>query len=465
MLQRRWLVVWFLAVLATARAETVRFELTHATAWGESVYVLGSLPALGAGDVTRAPRLVPGAGQRWSLALDLPPGQPYAFAYVLRKNAPEALGDPQNAERLGPVQRARVPGVAPEREVAVEYFSGWARAFVRYARDAEEDARVELTRAGPGRGPGEHRYTGTARTTLPELVFELEDGQGGRDRAPGGARYRSPRPRVSLTDGVVAGGVPGRGRVVHQAGFASQLLGNRRDVFVYLPPGYEAGSQRYPVLYMHDGQNLFGAQALFGGWGVGEAADRLIARGEVEPLLIVGVGNTAQRMSEYIPPQDEGRADRYARFLLEELKPWVDQTYRTRPDAASTGVCGSSLGGIVSLYLGWTHPDVFSRVGSLSGSYWLDAFTDEALQGAPPALTIYLDSGSAGTSADGIEGTFRVRDQLLGLGLVLGRDLHHRVDLGGLHNERSWRGRFPDVLRTLFPPRVSSGVAGHLGGQ
>ncbi|MCA8922380.1 MAG: hypothetical protein KDD82_11260 [Planctomycetes bacterium] len=452
------------AAWTPVHAETVRFEVTHATAWGESVYVVGTLPALGDGDVTAAPRLVPGDGGRWSLAVDLPAGQPYRYAYLVRKNAADAIGDPDNAQRIGKVETARVPGTPPARAVTVTYYSGWDEAFLRYRKDAETPERVALTRVGPGRSAGEHRYQGTVTTTLPALEFELEDGAGDRDRPAGADRYVTPRAAVTLQDGVLSGGVAGAGTLERHAGFASQVLGNQREVIVYLPPGYAQSGKRYPVLYMHDGQNLFGPDALFGGWRVAETADRLIQRGEVEPLVIVGVGNTPQRMQEYIPPEDQGRADGYARFLIEELKPWIDQRYRTRPEAAATGVAGSSLGGIVSLYLGWTHPGVFSRVGSLSGSYWLTDFVDQKLEAPVPKLRIWLDSGNRGNSADGLEGTFRVRDKLLTLGMTLGGDLHHAVDLGGLHNEQSWRGRFDRVLRALYPPVVSDGgLSGQLG--
>jgi len=464
---QRWLTgfLLLLAALAPAAAESVEFSVTHATQWGQSVYVVGTLPALGGGDVIAAPRMVPGESGRWTLRVELPDGQPYRFAYVVRSNAADAIGDPQNAERIGPVQSAQVPGTLASRTVTVTYFSGWDQVFLRFRKDAQATERVELTRVGPGRGPGEYLYRGRATTTLPQLEFDVQNDQGDTDRPGGADRYRTSRLDVTLQDGTLSGGVAGDARLVRRDAFPSQVLGNQRPVIVYLPPGYDQGTRRYPVLYMHDGQNLFGPDALFGGWGVGETATRLIQRGEIEPLVIVGVGNTPQRMSEYIPPEDEGRADRYRRFLVEELKPWVDQTYRTRPEAEHTGVCGSSLGGIVSLYLGWTRPDVFSRVGSLSGSYWLTDFVDEKLQAPVPQLKIWLDSGNQGNSADGLEGTYRVRDILLRLGMTLGGDLHHAVDLGGLHNERSWRGRFDRVLRALYPPTTpaTAGLSGSLG--
>ena len=177
--------------------------------------------------------------------------------------------------------------------------------------------------------------------------------------------------------------------------FHSEFLEHDRDVLVWLPPGYhdrfsrftrhegsevhrsvrdelrpgpaESSNRRYPVLYMHDGQNLFEPETAFQKgehWRVGETATELIEAGRIEPLIIVGIYNTGEaRLDEYTPTDDVklggGHADDYGRMIIEELKPLIDRDYRTQPDAANTGVAGSSLGGLVSLHLGFTHPAVF----------------------------------------------------------------------------------------------------------
>jgi predicted alpha/beta superfamily hydrolase len=134
--------------------------------------------------------------------------------------------------------------------------------------------------------------------------------------------------------------------------FQSQFLQDRRDLIVYLPPQYgERPGERYPVLYMHDGQNLFDAATAFAHqeWGVDEAAEELIASGAIEPLIIVGIYNAGeQRLEEYTHVRNRrgqgGRARRHAQFVVEELKPFIDSTYRTLSDPANTGLGGSSLG-------------------------------------------------------------------------------------------------------------------------
>ena len=153
--------------------------------------------------------------------------------------------------------------------------------------------------------------------------------------------------------------------------FHSEFLDHDRDILVFLPPGYDDGpspdgketgadpslGRRYPVLYMHDGQNLFEPDTAFQKgehWRVGETATGLIEAGRIEPLIIVGIYNTGEaRLDEYTPTDDVrlggGHADDYGRMIIEELKPLIDREYRTRTGAADTGVAGSSLGGLVSL--------------------------------------------------------------------------------------------------------------------
>src|SRR5215213_5718683 len=169
--------------------------------------------------------------------------------------------------------------------------------------------------------------------------------------------------------------------------FHSLYLEHDRDVLVWLPPGYDGSdgrsdgrstNVRYPVLYMHDGQNLFEPHTAFQKgehWKVGETATELIEAGRIEPLIIVGIYNTGEaRIDEYTPTDDAklggGHADDYGRMIIEELKPLIDRTYRTQP--ARTGLAGSSLGGLASLHLGFTHPQVFSRIAALSPSVWWD---------------------------------------------------------------------------------------------
>ncbi|HZH15130.1 MAG TPA: alpha/beta hydrolase-fold protein [Archangium sp.] len=241
----------------------------------------------------------------------------------------------------------------------------------------------------------------------------------------------------------------------------------KRDVIIWLPAGYDKAdtSRRYPVLYMHDGQNLMNAAtaAFSVEWNVDETATALIATKAVEPLIIVGIYNTAERIPEYthVPysTYGGGRADDYGRFLVEELKPLIDSTYNTKPEAEYTGLAGSSLGGLVSMYLGMKYPETFSRLGVVSPSVWWADKDIVAKVNALPAkqpLRIWLDIGTeeAGSSTDDVEtvaDTVALRDALVNKGWVLDNDLKYLEDEGGKHNEASWSARFGSILQYLFP--------------
>ena len=174
----------------------------------------------------------------------------------------------------------------------------------------------------------------------------------------------------------VAGG--GRGA------FATTTISRRRfrirDNLGLAPPGYDlATERRYPVLYMNDGQNLFDPETAFAGnpWWADEVAEREVRAGRVRPLIIVGIANTVDRILEYGPRQfnENGEDDRsraYGRFVVEEVKPFIDATYRTRPDGENTGVGGSSMGGLISLHLCRCYPDLFHFCAALSPSLWWD---------------------------------------------------------------------------------------------
>jgi enterochelin esterase-like enzyme len=248
--------------------------------------------------------------------------------------------------------------------------------------------------------------------------------------------------------------------------FRSRVLRNQRDLMVYLPRGYDAQPfTRFPVLYLHDGQNLFDCATAFGGvdWNVHGAADRLITAGEVTPLIIVGIYNTGKsRIHEYTPTKAPklggGRADRYAKFLMQEVMPFIQREYRTLADSRVTGIGGSSLGGLVSLYLGLKFPNVFGRIAALSPSVWWNQRMilrfAAAIAPAQPRPSIWLDIGTK-EGPRFLPDVEQFRDVLLKKGWRLGEDLHYeRVD-GGEHNEAAWAQRIGRVLQFLYPTSLA----------
>jgi predicted alpha/beta superfamily hydrolase len=243
--------------------------------------------------------------------------------------------------------------------------------------------------------------------------------------------------------------------------FHSRYLEKDRTVLVYLPPDYDsATADRYPVLYLHDGQNVFDQATSFGDeWRVDETAQELITAGRIEPVIVVGIYNTGgHRVDEYTPTLSAdgkwgGHADDYGRMLVEDLKPFIDATYKTFPGAANTAIGGSSLGGLLTMHLGLRYPTAFGKLAVLSPSVWWDDRVIlrevEAIAGKR-AQRIWLDAGVR--EGERVIGDSRLlRDALIAKGWVLGEDLEYFEAEDGEHNERSWGARVGPMLEFLFP--------------
>jgi enterochelin esterase-like enzyme len=279
------------------------------------------------------------------------------------------------------------------------------------------------------------------------------------------------------------------GRLIDWEAVTSAHVGPR-NVTIWLPPGYDTGSGRHPVLYMHDGQNLFDpARANFGEWGVDEHLVRLIETGQVRAPIVVGVWNTPLRLREYVPadlmaalpaevrdslmPMYGGPplSDAYLRFLVEELKPRIDAEYRTLAGRDDTVIAGSSMGGLISLYAMMKHPEVFGGAGCLS-THWplrlerleggaletwreavVQAWSDVIRRGLPDPAThrLYMDRGDETLDQfyaffqSRIDGVIRAE----GWGPERFRTL---VFPTAEHNEKSWNSRLEVPLTFLLPP-------------
>jgi predicted alpha/beta superfamily hydrolase len=241
----------------------------------------------------------------------------------------------------------------------------------------------------------------------------------------------------------------------------SRFLERRVRFLVLLPPDYDPASvTRYPVLYVQDGQNVFDRATSIGDeWGLDETALRLMSEGQVAPLIIVAIYHAGKnRVEEYTPTRIEkhggGRSAQYAQMLLQELKPLVDRKYNTLPSAASIGLCGSSLGGLVTLNLALKHPTAFNRIAALSPSIWWDnrlVVREVGKLTSKLPLRIWLDAGTA-EGDEVIQDTRAMRDALVAKGWQLGHDLHYMEAEGGGHNEASWGVRVATMLKFLFPP-------------
>jgi enterochelin esterase-like enzyme len=250
---------------------------------------------------------------------------------------------------------------------------------------------------------------------------------------------------------------------LHKA-FESRHLPSNRDLIVYVPPEYEKELDRsFPVLYLHDGQNLFDGRTSFVSgrtWQVLEHTDSAIAADEIEPLVIVGIYNTGdRRLAEYTHEYNwqmgGGEADAYGRLITQELMPWIAKRYRVKQDRENTGLGGSSLGGLVSLYLGLKYPASFGKLALLSPSVWWNhksilGYLNEHAPQMWERPRVWLDVGDQ-------EGHKTLRDaehlarRLKANGWKPGDTMHFEMVQGGTHDETSWATRVRPMLKFLFP--------------
>lgn len=247
------------------------------------------------------------------------------------------------------------------------------------------------------------------------------------------------------------GGITGTIQYHHD--FEGKHLRYKRTLAVWLPPSYETSKRRrYPVLYMHDGQNIFDPATAFNGieWQMDETADRLIKEKKIEEFIVVGIYNTPDRLKEYA---DTPKGRRYMQFLVSEVKPFIDRTYRTRPAREHTAVMGSSMGGLISLYLLWRYPQIFSKAGCLSSTLsWRHGEVLKMIKTDRRPLQrirIYFDHGGIGERL--VLPYFRkLRKLLLKKGYRAGVDFECYFDKKGDHSERAWAKRIWRPLIFMF---------------
>ena len=240
--------------------------------------------------------------------------------------------------------------------------------------------------------------------------------------------------------------------------FYMPQLNRYRRIWIYLPPNYASTTQSYPVLYMHDGQNLFDSSASYAGeWQVDESLNQVFENSD-EGIIVIGIDNDgAERINEYTPwpnPQyGGGDGQAYIDFIVQTLKPYIDVNYRTKTEPEYTGIMGSSLGGLISLYGAIAHQDVFGRVGVFSPSLW---FTDDIYEfvsntGKQQDMRIYLYVGEleATTDINAVEDLQRMYNTLQAAGFGE-EELMISTHANGQHNEWYWAREFLPAYKWLF---------------
>jgi predicted alpha/beta superfamily hydrolase len=224
-----------------------------------------------------------------------------------------------------------------------------------------------------------------------------------------------------------------------------------RDLIVWLPPSYEKDtSMRYPVLYMHDGQNIIDPSTSFIGydWHIDEVSDSLIHAGKMKEIIVVGIYNTPDRNGEYDDTK-LGRA--YMKFIIEKVKPLIDSAYRTLPERENTSVMGSSMGGLISFLLVWNYSDIFSQAGCVSPVFRESLTRNIEEYGGPDKqIRIYIDNGGVGLEKQLQSGCENMLRSLQKIGFTFSHNLEWFNDKDAEHNERAWAKRVWRPLMFMF---------------
>lgn len=346
-------------------------------------------------------------------------------------------------------------------------FNNWNPAAPGYRLTPRKHGQYAITLPDSVRGPVEFKFTlgswdaaeldsaggGVANRTfsVPASGAATYTGTVAAWRDPRTAppRLHTARPTVSVLD----------------TAFAIPQLGRTRRIWLYLPPDYATSTKRYPVLYMQDGQNVFDAATSFAGeWGVDETLDSLQAAGDWGAIVVAVDNGGSNRVNEYMPWPGTvagiggGEGARYVDFVVQTLKPYVDARYRTRPGRLDTGIGGSSLGGLISLYAALRYPEVFGRVLAFSSSLFInpDIFAlARAARPLRPASRFYfisgLNEGGTGPLLRAIaRGQGAVVDTLAAAGFDVAADIRSFLPADGAHAEWFWRREFPAAYRWLF---------------
>ena len=226
-------------------------------------------------------------------------------------------------------------------------------------------------------------------------------------------------------------------------------------IWLYLPPNYENSKEEYPVIYMHDAQNLFDAKTSYAGeWSVDETLDELYKK-TGKSFIVVGVENGGEkRIEEYTPWKNKkyggGKGDIYVNFLIKELKPFIDKNYRTKPEANQTAIIGSSLGGLISFYAGLKHPEVFGKIGALSTSFWFSLKVQDfaTKYGKQTNSKLYLLVGDK-EGGSMVADTDNMAETLIDLGFP-SKNLKTKIVPEGRHTESFWKSEFLETITFLY---------------
>jgi len=457
--------------IARPPLQTISFNITS-NVGANALYIAIDRPELNSLTTTGAMRMFTSGGNSWTGRVAIQRSVTATnvnYKYTARTTTSGSHCTGANGSMAGATFTTNIPLWNPGFVgKTVYYHTSWTNAFILYRQGTSETfVDAPMTRIGNGRIAGEFRYqvTGIGEAGQPLEFVPHGRTPGGVEQydnpASGGVNnnYYTSLDNLFLQDGNIFNYIPpatvSAPQVISVANWASSYTGNgipSRGGRVYLPRGYTQNtSKKYPVLYMHDGQNVFDPGGSFGSWSADAAATREITHGRMRETIIVAVNNSNSRMSEYGTPQDGYTGNFYMRYLVDNVMPNINSTYRSLTNFMDTGNMGSSLGGLISAYIGLS-TNKFGLVGAISPSYWYGTnFRNWINVNPTKGNRIFQDAGTS-EGASMWDYFWPVYTYYLQDGYVLNDDLQIMIGCGDAHNEAAWAGRVDNAFRFLYNP-------------
>lgn len=459
--------------------ETIPVSIAWDVGFGSNVCVVGNHWDLGAWSPTNSIKLRWTTGNVWTGQVAVQRGTDLAYKFIGRDGASSRYGDAANVRWEAGADRTMVIDPAPAAPMdgkTVFYYSGWTSAAL-VVISGTNTSSVAMQAIGPGRSAGETLYradgVGEAGEGLEFVPTGWFGGQNFWDNPPyadWNNNYYTLLDACLLQDGQIYNYWPTSS--VSPPRMVTTLVNSTaagipaRTNRIYLPRGYDSHAwRRYPVMYMHDGQNVFDPGGAFGSWSADAIATREISQGRMRETIIVAIDNTAIRRSEYEPAGDTyftgeapGVGDAYLRYLIDNVRPTLDVNYRTLNDPRNTLVGGSSMGGLISVYCGF-ETNVFGAVLAMSPAMTrAPNYTAALWTRARRPGRIYLDTGTQeGNVGPGVgnywEKPWEAYDLFLAQGYAVNDELRMVAGVGDQHNEAAWKRRLPGAFRFLLDVR------------
>lgn len=448
--------------------ETIAFSTNWDVGYGNSVFLVGSHPDVGNWHPTNGIKLRYTVGNIWTGQIAIQAGTTLAYKFISKSteatqwcNQGNVVWQPGN-DLLLQVPPQPTP---PYSGKTIYYHSGWTSVFITVVTGTNA-TDYPLSAINTGRSSSEFLYqvSGLGETGEP-IEFVMHNSNGQYDNAPyagygpaGTPNYHTTLDVFFLQDGHIFNYMPPADLSAPNivTSFVASTVGSisGRVVRIYLPRGYTNNAwKRYPILYMHDGQNIFyNGGAAFGQWDVNVTANREISQGRMRECIIVGADNNSNRSGEYMPPGDIYPPDPqtaignlYLKYMTENVRPFIDQAYRTLNEPRNTLIAGSSLGGIISVYFGY-ETNLFGMIGAFSPGFARATNYAAYVANAPKKnIKIFIDNGTLEEDVNGANYWLYPRiayDNFLKQGYVVGKDLIHIVGCDRGHVNRLWGEHF-----------------------